>query len=422
MVFIIWSLRDRARLVRDNENERIFNTLFASLRDYDDFSSAIEDNPELRERITGFAVYSGDYSPIEQWGNVPPVFDPSLLDKSQTRRFNRYTIPERRSASVLFVIHNERRENPRNSEAEGRGSESQDQRPRPPRQSPWFRAMGRGNYIYLQLHHPAFWRTDTITGILYPFSILALLVFVLSIRLLYLRNIEYRERIKAQQNLVVLGTAASTLAHEIKNPLHSIKLQTGILKKILDPSKAESGTEEIARIEEEVERLANLTYRVNDYLRDAAGNPAPLKLYDLISETSQRLCGSSILKDAQEDCMVSMDKERAASVFENILRNALEAGFPAKQNSAPADSPSEIEASIHREGNFFVVTVNDRGKGIPEGDLEKVFDPFFTSKSTGTGIGLAISRRFVEAAGGTISLENRRDGGVSVKVRLPCVS
>jgi two-component system sensor histidine kinase HydH len=424
-VFIIWSLRDRARLVRDNENERIFNTLFASLRDYDDFSSAIEENPVLREKITGFAVYAADYSLMEQWGNVPPVFDPSLLDKNQTRRSNRYTIPDRRSASVLFVVHNERHEDRASpsgtpAETEGRAFPAENQRPRPPRQNLWFNALGRGNYIYIRIHHPAYWRTDTITGILYPLSILALLAFVLYIRLLYLRNIEYRDRIEAQQNLVVLGTAASTLAHEIKNPLHSIKLQTGILKKILDPSRTESGTEEIARIEEEVERLTNLTYRVNDYLRDAAGNPASLDLCDLISETSRRLCGSSILKDAERGCMISMDRERACSVFENILRNALEAA-PAKQSSDSAGS-TEIEASIHREGNFFVVTVNDRGRGIPEGDLEKVFDPFFTSKSTGTGIGLAISRRFVEAAGGTISLENRRDGGISVKVRLPCVS
>jgi two-component system sensor histidine kinase HydH len=273
--------------------------------------------------------------------------------------------------------------------------------------------MGRDNYIYIKIHHPAYWRTYTVTGILYPLSILTLLIFVLYIRLLYLRNIEYRERIKAQQNLVILGTAASTLAHEIKNPLHSIKLQTGILKKILTSSKAEPGMEEIIRIEEEVERLANLTYRVNDYLRDAAGNPAPLNLSDLIAETSRRLCGSSILKDGEKNRMVSMDRERACSVFENILRNALE--------SAPAGQ-AEIEASIHQEGNFFVAAVNDRGRGIPEGDLGKVFDPFFTSKSSGTGIGLAISRRFVEAAGGTISVENRRDGGVSVKVKLPCVS
>jgi two-component system sensor histidine kinase HydH len=413
-VFIIWSLRDRARLVRDNDNERIFNTIFTGLRDYDDFSSAIEENPLLKEKITGFAIYSSDYSIVEKWGNVPPVFDPSLLENNPVRRFNRYTIPDRRSSSVKFVLHNERNEEPR------------DQR-RPPRQNFWSTALGSGNYVYIDISHLSYWRTITITGIMYPLCILVLLIFVVYIRLLYLRNIEYRERIKAQQNFVVLGTAASTLAHEIKNPLHSIKLQTGILKKILPTldGSSDQGTEEIARIEEEVERLTNLTYRVNDYLRDAEGNPAPLNLYDLIAETSQRLCGSSILKTLTgegpplENCMVLMDNERARSVFENIIRNALEAA-PPDPNAGGAQQ--EIEAVIRREGNYFVVTINDRGRGIPAEDLEKIFDPFFTSKSTGTGIGLTISRRFIEAAGGTIWAENRREGGTSVRIKLPCAS
>jgi two-component system sensor histidine kinase HydH len=419
-VFIIWSLRDRARLVRDNENERILNTLFTGLRDYDDFGSAIEGNPVLKERIAGFAVYSADYSILEQWGRVPPVFDPSLVENNPVRRFNRYVIPDRHSASVKFVLHNERdsgrRTGPgRTPESSGAASADGEEPPQRPhhRMNLWFNALGGGNYVYIDILHPSYWRTVTITGFMYPLSILALLALVFYIRRLYLHNIEYRERIDAQQNLVVLGTAASTLAHEIKNPLHSIKLQTEILKKILVPGEnKETGNEEIARIEEEVDRLTGLTYRVNDYLRDAAGNPEPLNLYGIIEESSQRLCGISILKDsAPRDCAVSMDGERARSVFENIIRNALE-----------ADPQKRIEAAIRREGNYVTVTVKDRGRGIPEGNLEKVFDPFFTSKSTGTGIGLAISRRFIEAAGGTIGLENRREGGVTVRIKLPCAS
>jgi two-component system sensor histidine kinase HydH len=426
-VFIIWGYQDRARLIRDTENERILNTLFAGLRDYDSFGAAIEDNEILRERITGFAVYAPDNSLLYRWGSVPDRFDPSLLDGEAPRRFNRYTIPDRRSRAVRFVIRNEKPPSPRSagqgSPGEGfppdsRHGNNHDEGSQRNRQFWFFSAFSGGNYVYIDISHNAYWNTVVFTDVLYPVSIIALLILVLSIRILSLRNIEYRERIEAQQNLVVLGTAASTLAHEIKNPLHSIKLQTGILKKIAagTADAAAAGAEEIARIEEEVDRLAALTYRVNDYLRDPAGSPEPLYPAEIIEESSRRLCGRSILApEANRDLRIRMDGERARSVFENIIRNALEAGGPEEA----------ISAGIKKEGGKVIITISDRGKGMPPEDMQRAFDPFYTSKSAGTGIGLAVSKRFVEAAGGTIVLERRADawsnretGGPGITVRI----
>jgi two-component system sensor histidine kinase HydH len=264
-----------------------------------------------------------------------------------------------------------------------------------------------GKYLYIDVAHPAYWRTDTLTKILFPLSELVLLFLVLSIRALYLRNGEYRERIESQKNLVVLGTAASTLAHEIKNPLLSIRLQTGILRKLF--SGEGKGDEEIAIIDEEVERLTALTYRVNDYLRDAEGHPAVLNLYDLIAETSTRLCGRNILEEnAPRDTLIRMDIERARSVLENLIRNALESGGP----------EDAVGASLTRNNGSLTIAIFDRGKGIPRADLDRVFDPFYTSKSTGTGIGLSIVKRFVEAVHGSIALEQRESGGTIVKITL----
>jgi two-component system sensor histidine kinase HydH len=402
-VFIIWEVRDRARLVRDNENEQILTTLFTSLRDYDDLGSAITENEMLRQRITGFAVYDSDRTLVERWGKAPFVFDLSLIENQTAGRFNRYTIPDRRSGSVTFVTHSDKpppRPTPR---------ENGDRR-----SAAWFNVFSAGNYVYINVSHPAYWRTVTITGILYPLSILGLLVLALAVRGLYVRNLEYRERIESQQNLVVLGTAASTLAHEIKNPLHSIKLQTGILKKVLGEDGP--GLEEIGRIDEEVGRLSTLTYRINDYLRDAKGNPETIDLAEVLKETSIRLCGRSILDEAsvrsETSAKVFMDSGRARSVFENIITNAMESGGPLEA----------CGAAMERDGDRITVRIFDRGRGIAEADLKRVFDPFFTTKSSGTGIGLAVSRRFLEAAGGSIFIENRLDGGALVKVILPCVS
>ncbi|MDR1099840.1 MAG: sensor histidine kinase, partial [Treponema sp.] len=237
------------------------------------------------------------------------------------------------------------------------------------------------------------------------------------VRLLYLRNREYRERIEAQRNLVVLGTAASTLAHEIKNPLLSIRLQTGILEKIFP----EQGRGEITLINQEVDRLSALVYRVNDYLREAAGNPVPLNLYDLAEETSRRLCGAPVVRDdAIRDGIIYADPDRIRSALENIIRNALESGGPAE----------EIGISINRgkappgpaapgSRGTVALRVFDRGAGIDPAHFKRIFDPFFTSKSSGTGIGLSISKRFIEATGGNITLENRDGGGVRVTLAFP---
>jgi two-component system sensor histidine kinase HydH len=104
--------------------------------------------------------------------------------------------------------------------------------------------------------------------------------------------------------------------------------------------------------------------------------------------------------------MIYMDADRTRSVIENLIRNALESGSP----------PGELGASVIRSGGSLTIAVYDRGRGIDPGDLKRVFDPFFTSKSTGTGIGLSISKRFVEAAGGTITLENREGGGIIASI------
>ena len=462
-VFIIWGLRDRARLIRDNDNERILNTLFAGLREYDDAAQAVEENETLRQSIQGFALYGADGQMLQGWGDVPPRFDKSLLAGAAAFRFARYTIPDRKNRSVRFVIHNERNErNERPSREDGREHMGHRQGRR--MQGPWAVPFS-GGYIYIDIRHPAYWRTVAITDVLYPLSAAALLLLMLAVRRLYVRNLEYRERIEAQHNLVVLGTAAGTLAHEIKNPLHSIKLQTGILKKTLARagSGVENGADEIMRIDEEVDRLAALTYRVNDYLRDARGSPGRLDLAALLEEISLRLCGRSIItgeggspletspsarceippgSSPPEDglppspstvrpvgrtaaprspaprlqmetrpapCFVFMDSERARSVFENIIVNALDSG----------GLPEECGASVKSEGNSAAVRVWDRGRGIAAKDIPRVFDPFFTTKSSGTGIGLAVSKRFVEAAGGNISVENRNGGGVMVTVTLP---
>jgi two-component system sensor histidine kinase HydH len=409
-IFSVSGLRDRARLIRDNENEQILNMLFTSLRGFEDFGSAIESNEDLRERISGFALYGGDLRPLYRWGKAPPVFDESVLGSGPLKnRYGRYTIPDRSSRSVKFVLQTERMGPQPPPQRDGHHLQNEN-RLMPPRQNWFFNTLVQSKYFYIDISHPVYWRIQNFTAVIRPVCILLLLALVLYIRNLYMRNIEYRERIEAQKNLVVLGTAAGTLAHEIKNPLLSIRLQTGILEKLCP----EKGRDEIAIINEEVDRLSGLIYRVNDYLREGKGNPAAFDLPGLLAETGNRLCGRNIIEEGgPERIMIFADSDRMRSVFENLIRNALESGGP----------PEEIGISVKRGSGGgkgkVTVSVRDRGTGIAAADPGRIFDPFFTKKSTGTGIGLSISRRFIEAAGGTISITNREGGGAEVLVTLP---
>jgi two-component system sensor histidine kinase HydH len=413
--FIFWTVLDRARLIRDNDNERLFNVLLTSLRGYEDFGSAIESNAMLKERITGFGIYGNDLTLLYSWGKVPPVFDEKAIVRTQGRN-GRYTLPDKEGYGVKFILRTgwglppprspqaPAVSVPRAREQEGRHTPQI--APDPGQEFVFFNTLIKSNYLYIDIAHPAYSSTRTAGFVLFPLTELALLILVVHIMNLNLRNREYGERIEAQKNLVVLGTAASTLAHEIKNPLLSIRLQTGILGKIF----ADSGGEELGIINEEVDRLSALTYRVNDYLRDAKGEPVPLNSYDALKDAAERLCGRNVVDPASvRDAVILMDDGRARSVLENLLRNALESGGPAE----------DLGASVARSGNRVVIAVFDRGKGIPAGDLKQVFDPFFTSKSTGTGIGLSISKRFTEAAGGEIVLENREGGGIAARMVLP---
>jgi two-component system sensor histidine kinase HydH len=410
---VIWQLRDRSRLIRDNDNERLLNMLFTNLRSYEDIDSLVRENPALAERIKGFGLYDRERNPVYRWGSAPDFFGEDLLQGMPRSRSGRYTIQDPKGRGIKFVLHLPSPPSPPPGPGPGEQRRRQ-QRMMMPRGNPDPESAvfpedpaGGISYFYIDIDHPAYWRNRTLSGVLLVLIEMVLLALVFYIRHLYLRNREYRERIESQKNLVVLGTAASTLAHEIKNPLLSIRLQTGILQKL-----GKGLGEEIGRINEEVDRISALVYRVNDYLREAGGNRRPLNVYGSLEETSLRLCGRNIIAGPSiRDGMILADGDRMRSVFENLIRNALEAGGP----------PEKLEALIRREGRQILVEIADRGRGIGAENLKRIFDPFFTSKSTGTGIGLSICKRFVEAVGGSLSLENREGGGTLARLSLPAL-
>ena len=390
------------RIESRNDMEGVLNALLGGLRDHESFASIIEASKELQAKIAGLGVYAADGSLMDSWGRVP---DSSLAETAaassgvEDNRGRRY-IERDREGTVVLLIRTSRLWPPPPPKSARRGPEP------PPDRGGFFDILKRSEFIHLELRQPDWFRGKRLRAVLFPASLAGIAALVLGIRRLIARNAEYRADLEAQRNLVVLGTAASTLAHEIKNPLLAIRLQTSLLARSLPGERPP----ELDVIDAEVERLGTLSRRVGDFLRDPRGEPLPMSLVEALDATTLRLLGrGSGLPAANRDQLVYVDAERLRSILENLLRNALESGGP----------EGEIAARLGREGDGLVLEILDRGRGLGGIEAERLFDPFFTTKSSGSGIGLAISRRFARAAGGDVRLESREGGGARSILILP---
>ena len=395
---------ERDMLESRNDAERIMNLLLAGLRDHEDFGSAIENTEQLRNKVVGVAAYGMGGERIYAWGATPETWRTSLpMDMTSGPLRVYLNKPENNSIALLFrpfrapPPHFPGR---RNNQGMGPGREMR------ATSGFLFTTLMRTEIMYLEIREPEFWRNRRIESVLFPLMEAGLAALIIFIRTIIVRNADYRRRFEEQKNLVVLGTAASTLAHEIKNPLLSIRLQTRILEKTCPPG----AQREIGIINDEVERLSALSHRVGDYLRDPAGNPTAIDPSEVAIEVGMRLCGRNILQaSGTPPPMVDMDPERLRSVLENLVRNALESGGP--EEGISMEACAEVGGAR--------IDVLDRGSGLAPEFSGSAFVPFSTTKSRGTGIGLAICERFVTAAGGSIKLENRQGGGCRARVVLP---
>jgi len=410
------------RLESRNEAEQTMNALFTSQRVYDDFGSAIEQNAALKDRILGLGLYDIQGKGLYSWGEVPAAYSAAGLPaQDEGNQVRLYSENEKNRSLVLILRPTRMIPPPHPSEgfpaytdaaaaekmaieaAAATAYEADDSFPKP--RSLMLELLRDSDVVFLELRQPELWRKTYLMRILFPIVEIILAGLVFFIRLLLVRNREFLDRLEKQKSLVVLGTAASTLAHEIKNPLLAIRLQTSILEKTLpEESKMEVGI-----INTEVERLSRLTTRVNDYLRDPKGFPSLLDPAEIASEAGLRLCGRSLVEAGTSDLRILIDPERYRSILENLLRNAIESG----------GNPEEIRIAMEARNGKVNIDVLDRGKGIAPADKARIFDPFFTTKSQGTGIGLAICVRFAKEAGGTISLERREGGGTLARLALP---
>lgn len=264
-------------------------------------------------------------------------------------------------------------------------------------------------FIYLEVRDSPIQGFILRRRIMMGITVLLILVVVLYIGSLYLRNVKYHNQIESQERLVLLGTAARTFTHEVKNPLSSIRLQTSIIGR----SGCGLHDQSLKIINDEVIRLAAMTERIGDFLRNPEGNPCRCdikeEVFSVVGRRSEKF--NLDISGDLSGFVVLIDPERLHSILENLLNNALESGSDLQ----------DISISLKRYAFQGDIIVSDRGQGIPEDILERIYDPFFTTKSKGSGVGLSIIQTFTHAAGGSIHIESSSENGTTVKISFPLI-
>lgn len=263
--------------------------------------------------------------------------------------------------------------------------------------------------IYIKFDGSAYFANVFKARLIALLSVVMVLTLLLLIISIYNNNRRYRLELQKNESLAKLGSAARTLTHEIKNPLSAMTIQSALLKKLL-PKEFHQDMEVM---DHEIARLTSLTNRVSEFLKNPTGNPEDIELVQFLTGISRLFAYPvKVLAENLPEVHIRFDADRARSVFENLMKNAIESC----QGRDPEVSV-EIKATRHKT---VTVKVMDRGDGLPKQARDKLFDPFYTTKIHGSGIGLSISKQFVEAQGGTLKLSDRDGGGTVAEVVLPC--
>jgi two-component system NtrC family sensor kinase len=218
--------------------------------------------------------------------------------------------------------------------------------------------------------------------------------------------------------LASLGSLTANLAHEIRNPLVTIKT---FLELFPQRYKDKDFRGDFLKLtSSELDRLNTLVTQLLSFARPAQPNVEKGDINQVLEDVINLVTVEANKRDIaidtnlQKTRQVLLDSDQMKQVFLNIILNA----FEAIKNHGRI---SVISRDIHKNGNAYVqVEITDNGKGIPEKIVEHIFDPFFTTKKKGGGLGLSISHQIVQEHKGTIEVESRAKKGTTFVINIPC--
>lgn len=215
---------------------------------------------------------------------------------------------------------------------------------------------------------------------------------------------------------------AKQVAHEVKNPLTPMKLSVQYLVKAWDDKRPDFD-ERLRKFKdamiEQIETLSTIASEFSYFAKMPAAIKTEMDLVELLTNCLEFYRNNEqhvhIVLDlgSLKNALIWADRDQMLRVFNNLIRNAIQA--------IPEDKQGEIIIQLLKEDNYYVILVKDNGVGIPENLREKIFAPNFTTKSSGMGLGLAMSKTIIENMEGEISFETEQGKGTTFKVKLKAI-
>jgi len=223
--------------------------------------------------------------------------------------------------------------------------------------------------------------------------------------------------------VAVMGELAASLAHEVNNPIGAMVANASAGQRLITAGKVEIGelNDLLTDIAADGRRAGEIVQGIRNMVRKGKVRRSLTEINDTIRDLLRIVHAEAVERDVtvtaevdSDGCRVLADRVQLLQVFLNLTLNAFEA------MSAMRPDARRLVIHVGSNGNGeIVVSVRDSGPGFPGGMVERLFEPFFSTKAEGTGMGLAISRSIIEAHGGTLSGENCDNGGACFTVRLP---
>jgi signal transduction histidine kinase len=231
-----------------------------------------------------------------------------------------------------------------------------------------------------------------------------------------------QDTLRRADRLSSLGLLTAGLAHEIRNPLVAIRTFTQLLPERYDDAEFREGFQGLAL--KEVDRICGLITDLLSFARPSKPNVAPENVNDVVDNIARILESQAKEKNVEVTRdfganlpKVWIDREQMKQVFMNLILNAIQA---MKEGGAIAISTRAVTRNeAQPSGEFVQIEIKDTGVGIPEENLQHIFDPFFTSKDEGSGLGLAVSHQIVQEHGGFVTVESTIGKGTSFFVHVP---
>jgi signal transduction histidine kinase len=223
------------------------------------------------------------------------------------------------------------------------------------------------------------------------------------------------ERVRRSEKLAALGTLAAGVAHEINNPLATISMSAEALQKRLPSDSGE--VRYLTAIQEEAHRCRGIIQDLSDLARGGSLDREPVEPEELAREALRIVRRNANLPSAEIGLsipdglpLLSADRGKLLQVLVNLLSNGVEA----------AGEGGNVHLTARRQDGRLTFEVADDGQGIPAHLLERIFEPFYTDKDRGVGLGLALCHRIAELHGGDLSADSPGPGrGAVFRLRLP---